>query len=62
MPCFSFRFRGTANMTGLAAGLVPVENDPQQTSDVQCHRVRLQNGRRNPLTRKFDILQSGGFG
>jgi len=49
-------------MTGLAAGLVPVENDPQQTSDVQCHRVRLQNGRRNPLTRKFDILQSGGFG
>jgi hypothetical protein len=25
---FYFRFRGTADMAGLAAGLVPVANDP----------------------------------
>jgi hypothetical protein len=28
---FYFRFRDTAEMPGPAAGLVPVENDPQRT-------------------------------
>ena len=28
---FYFRFRGTANLAGPAAGLAPVENDPERT-------------------------------
>jgi hypothetical protein len=55
---------GAADIGGVAVGGAgKINDDPQQTSDVQCNRCPVAEwlAYRCPLTdhRKFDILRSG---